>query len=88
VHPPPGTNGLVGRNSVTGPGISNLDFSLVKNFSVTERQKVQFRAEFFNLFNHPNFDIPVNDFNSPAVGRIHDTRLPNRQLQFALKYSF
>jgi hypothetical protein len=88
VHPPSGTDGLVGRNSLEGPGISNVDFSLIKNFHVTERQNVQFRAEFFNLFNHPNFDIPVNDFNSPAVGQIHDTRLGNRQVQFALKYSF
>ena len=61
---------------------------MFKNFRVSERQNVQFRAEFFNLFNHPNFDIPVSDFNSPAVGQIHDTRLPNRQLQFALKYTF
>ena len=88
VHPPTGTDGLVGRNSLTGPGISNLDFSLFKNFPITERQNFQFRAEFFNLFNHPNFDIPVNDFNSPAVGQIHNTRLPNRQVQFALRYSF
>lgn len=88
VHPPAGTDGTAGRNSLTGPGISNLDFSLVKNFAVTERQNVQFRAEFFNLVNHPNFDIPVNDFNSPAVGQIHNTRLPSRQVQFALKYSF
>jgi len=88
VHPHLGTDGLVARNSLEGPGISNLDFSLFKNFRVSERQNVQFRAEFFNLFNHPNFDIPVSDFNSPAVGQIHDTRLPNRQLQFALKYTF
>ncbi len=88
VHPPAGTDGLVSRNSLVGPRISNLDFSLFKGFRVTERQNVQFRAEFFNLFNHPNFDIPVNDFNSPAVGKIHDTRLANRQVQFALKYSF
>jgi outer membrane receptor protein involved in Fe transport len=88
VHPPQGTDGLVARNSLEGPGISNLDFSLFKNFRIGERQNVQFRAEFFNIFNHPNFDIPVNDFNSPAVGQIHDTRLPNRQLQFALKYAF
>jgi hypothetical protein len=88
VHPPAGTNGLVGRNSLEGPGISNLDFSVFKNFRVTERQNVQFRAEFFNLFNHPNFDTPVNDFNSPAVGQAHNTRLASRQVQFALKYSF
>jgi len=88
VHPPAGTDGLVSRNSLVGPRISTLDVSFVKNIPLTGRQRVQFRAEFFNLFNHPNFDIPVNDFNSPAVGQIHNTRLPNRQIQLALKYSF
>jgi hypothetical protein len=90
VHPPPGTDGTLGRNSLTGPGINNVDFSLFKNFLITERKNLQFRTEFFNLFNHPNFDTPVNDFNAPTVGQIQNTRtnLPSRQIQFALKFLF
>ncbi len=87
-HPPLGSNGLVGRNTVTGPGISNLDFSFFKNFPFMETRSVQFRAEFFNLVNHPNFGLPVNDINSPNAGRILKMRLPSRQIQFALKLFF
>jgi len=55
--PPPGSNGA-GRNLYTAANYWNLDLGLTKSFSVTERMKLQFRAEFFNAFNHPNFDNP------------------------------
>jgi len=87
-HPPLGTDGLVSRNSVVGPGIKNVDFSLFKNFPIGEVRNLQFRAEFFNLFNHPNFGFPVNDINSPNAGRILRTRLSSRQIQLALKLLF
>jgi len=51
--------GNAGRNSIVGPGLFNLDFSLYKNFAVKEKAKVQFRAEFFNVLNHPNFGPPL-----------------------------
>jgi hypothetical protein len=50
--------GDAGRNSVIGPGLVNLDFSLFKNFPIREALKAQFRAEFFNIINHPNFQSP------------------------------
>jgi hypothetical protein len=78
---------------VAGPGFSRLDFSLFKNFKLTERFLLQFRSEFFNILNHPTFNAPGSipgslDFKSPNFGQIGSTRdAPNdpRQIQFALK---
>ena len=57
----PGTRhyGNLGRNSLVGPTYKQWDFALYKNTGITERVKVQFRAEFFNLLNHPNFSSPL-----------------------------
>jgi hypothetical protein len=55
---PGATIGTVGRNALRGPGYFQLDLSGMKNFSITERVKVQFRADIFNIFNHPNFTNP------------------------------
>jgi hypothetical protein len=57
--PQPGGNGI-GRNAFRGPGFWNLDMGLTKQFSLTERFKLSFRSEFFNVFNHPNFENPRN----------------------------
>jgi hypothetical protein len=57
-QPLDGTFGNVGRNSVYGPHYWNADFSLSKQTQITDRLGVQFRAEFFNLLNHPNFALP------------------------------
>jgi len=89
-----GYEGMVARNTVIGPGAATFDFSTSKNFRVTESQRIQFRAEFFNLTNHPNFRIPNSGlFNSNGTrnvnaGRIDSTRTPERQIQFGLKYVF
>jgi hypothetical protein len=56
--PAAGSNGLQARNTFRGPGYTNLDLGLFKNFSITERFKLQFRAEFFNALNHANFESP------------------------------
>jgi hypothetical protein len=66
--PAPGTFGNLGRGLVRQPSITNVDFSMNKNFALTERYRLQFRAEFFNLFNHPSFNgfgnnAFVTDFN-------------------------
>jgi len=82
-----GQFGNAGRNIVTGPGVQQWDFSALKNFRFTETKNLQFRAELFNIFNHANFGVPVNDMNSPDVGQIQ-TSQPGRLVQFALKFLF
>lgn len=85
-----GTNGNTGRNALRGPGLLNLDLCLTKSFPLPrlgEAHRVDFRAEFFNLMNHPNFSNPTATVNSPIFGRITGAGDP-RILQFALKYSF
>ena len=86
--------GTVARNTVIGPGLAQMDFSTGKNFKITESQRIQFRAEFFNLTNHPNFRIPNsslfmnNGTRNVSAGRVDSTRSPERQIQFGLKYIF
>jgi hypothetical protein len=85
-----GTSGLfggAGRNGVYGPGVINWDFSAFKNFAITERSKVQFRAEFFNLFNQVNLGNPNAVLTSPSFGRILGAGAP-RIVQFSLKFLF
>jgi hypothetical protein len=83
---PSGSIGGLARNSFYGPGYVNFDFSLFKEFHVTESQKLQFRSEFFNLFNHPNFFNPGNTVGG-GLGIIGRANNP-RYVQFALKYLF
>ena len=86
--------GDLGRDSLTGPDFANTDFSVTKNTKITERLNLQFRAELFDLFNHPNFGNPVLTTTSAAFGQIQSTRFPtgdfgsSRQVQFALKLQF
>jgi hypothetical protein len=94
VEAPPTANGLVlgnnGRNSLYGPKLVNFDFSLFKNTHITERFVAQFRAEFFNIFNHSNFQAPVdnNTLGNGSSGVIDSTTTTSRQIQFGLKLSF
>jgi hypothetical protein len=71
VNPPEFTFGNVGRllPDVRGPGINNVDFSLLKTTSITERFRVQFRAEAFNALNHANYLLPNTTFTPDAQGR-------------------
>lgn len=85
--PPFGTFGNSGRDVLIGPGTSNFDFSLFKNTRLGERLTVQFRTEFFDLFNRPNFNLPVDDITNPNFGKILSARDP-REIQFALKFIF
>ena len=84
----PYTFGNAGRNILIGPGSVNFDFSLFKNFTVTEHAKLQFRSEFFNVFNHANFGLPNAAVDTPQAGIITSTLTPPRQIQFALKLLF
>jgi hypothetical protein len=83
--------GSLGRNVVIGPSFNNTDFSISKDTRLTENFRLQFRAEFFDIFNHANFGQPGNLVGSPAFGRITNTRFPtgesgsSRQIQFAIK---
>jgi len=79
-----GQFGSEGRNSVDGPAYGSLDASLDKTFALSEKAKIQFRAEAFNVTNHTNLIPPVFDMNSPAFGQITEAQAP-RVLQFALK---
>jgi hypothetical protein len=58
--PASGTYGDTPRNSMCGPALYDLDFSMLKETKLTERATLQFRGEFFNILNHPNFAVPVN----------------------------
>ena len=88
--PPPNTYGNVARGVLYAPGHVNFDVSLVKNIRLTERMKLQFRADSFNLFNTPAFGFPNASIGSPTVGRITSTLIgvDNRSMQFALKVEF
>jgi hypothetical protein len=87
VFPAPGTFGNAGRNAVNGPGFQTVNASLIKNTSLSERINLQLRAEAFNLFNHPNFNLPDNFLGSPTFGQITSARDP-RHLQFGVKLLF
>jgi hypothetical protein len=80
--------GNEGRNNLRAGGIQNLDFGLFRNFTLTERFALQFRSELFNITNHPNFGLPVNDVSSSSVGRVTQTSTTSRDVQFALKLVF
>ncbi|PYT68655.1 MAG: hypothetical protein DMG39_20650 [Acidobacteria bacterium] len=86
--------GNFGRNAFTGPRFVNTDLSLVKNTKLTERMNLQFRAEAFDVLNHPNFGNPNLNAQSSSFGRITTTRFPTgdfgsaRQIQAALKLTF
>jgi hypothetical protein len=86
--PPSFTFGNVGRNTVDGPGLISIDLSVAKNTKLTETAGLQFRAEFFNLPNHPNFSTPGRFVNTPQFGTITGQRIPARQIQFGLKVVF
>ncbi len=85
--PPAGTFGNAGRNILDGPGFQTVNVGLSKNTSLSERFELQFRTEVFNLFNHPNFNLPDNFLGSPTFGRITSARDP-RHIQFGLKLLF
>jgi hypothetical protein len=85
--PPFGTFGDAGRNILDGPGYQNVNASLVKNTQLGESVRLQLRAEAFNLFNHPNFNLPDNFLGSPTFGRILSAQSP-RHLQFGVKLLF
>jgi carboxypeptidase family protein len=89
VIPPVGQLGNASRVPVTGPGFVNSDFSIIKQFGLPWRETgLNFRAEFFNLFNHPQFGMPVNDISAVGFGSVNSTVNNPRLVQLALKLTF
>jgi hypothetical protein len=86
--------GNLGRNVIIGPEFSNVDCSILKDTRVNESLTLQFRAEAFDVLNHPSFGQPGRVVGTPGFGRVTNTRFPtgdsgsSRQLQFALKLMF
>jgi hypothetical protein len=90
--PSNGTYGNVGRDVLTGPGLATLDFSALKELPLSEKLKLQFRSEFFNILNHTNFSTPnpvvftsAGSAPSSTAGVISATSTTSRQIQFGLK---
>jgi len=95
IQPLAGTYGNVGRNILQGAGLATTDLSLAKKFHLSERVDLQFRGEFFNVFNHANFNTPnpvvytaATGGPSPTAGVITSTATTSRQIQFGLKVLF
>ena len=94
--PPAGRVGNVARGAFRGPAIYNWDFSLFKKFRIRERHEIQFRAEFFNFFNHVNLGAPGLNIQAPNTFGVISTSVQGeaglpydgRIIQFALKYQF
>ena len=85
----------MGKDAVVGPGLMSWDMGFFKNFPFREHCRIQFRAEFFNVFNHANFGLPLtNGAGSPVTGggatfgAITNTTTTSRQIQLALKLLF
>ena len=88
--PNDGVFGTLGRNTFRGPGLHDFDLALIKDTPLVERSgevraSVQFRAEFFNVFNIVNFGLPANIVLGPGFGEISRTASNSRQIQFSLK---
>jgi carboxypeptidase family protein len=88
--PPRGSFGNAGRNSLTGPGLNNLDISISKRFQLTDERYIELRTDVFNLFNHPNFRLPNNLLDEPAFGNIvaTDPTYARRKFQIGIRLMF
>src|SRR5262249_26796824 len=84
---PLNTLGTAGRDILIGPGINDFDVSFGKYTRISESHQIRFQADFFNIWNHPNFDFPQRVIDVPGFGRILTAKDP-RLVQFSLKYSF
>jgi len=94
VTPPLYTYGNAGVNILTGPGTHEFDFSLMKDIHIDEERYFQFRGEFFNIFNTPQFNGPNATIGVPGAGEVTSEGIPanfvrtSREIQFALKFYF
>jgi hypothetical protein len=81
------TYGTLPRNFLRGPGRTNLDLTFAKTTAITERLKLEIRGDFFNIFNHAEFNNPVTTITSRKFGQVIDTAAP-RIIQLAARFSF
>jgi hypothetical protein len=88
VAAPAGELGDAVRVPVSGPDFVNTDFSVIKQFALPREMGLNFRAEFFNLFNHSQFGSPINDINAVGFGAVNSTVNNPRLVQLALKLTF
>ena len=86
--PAPGVFGNSGRNTLRGPALEDLDVSISRNFTITERIRLQFRAEAFNLTNTVAFGLPNANVSGGSPGVITSLAADPRIMQFALRLSF
>jgi hypothetical protein len=86
-RPAPGQLGTLGKGSVRGTPITNIDFSVAKNWRFKERYGIQFRTEFFNVFNHTNFIGYDVDIRNGSFGALNAAQAP-REIQLGLKFTF
>ena len=86
--PAPYTYGNAGRNILFGPGRTNWDMSLFKHFVIREQMRFELRAEAFNIFNHPQFNLPNPNIGNAQAGQITSTVGNPRQLQMGLRFQF
>ena len=82
------TYGDGGRNILRSDRLLQLDVALMKEFPIHETTRLQFRAEFFNVFNHPVFSVPVTNIDLPSGGQVSSTLNSDRILEFAMKFFF
>ena len=82
-----GLDGTAGRNILYGPGSQNWDMSFFKSIPIGEHRRLQFRAEFFNIFNRANFANPTSLLSNPNVGQILGASA-GRVIQFGLRFAF
>ena len=92
-NPQPGTQGSLQKRALDGPPFRSYDFTVVKTFHIQERQTLDFHADFFNIFNHPNFYLGDQNVNNSSFGRITTQNTSNdgvgpRVMQFGLYYKF
>lgn len=80
--------GNAGRNILTGPPFRSVDLSLLKNIRLAENTRLQLRVESFNIFNTPNYQVPVFQLDTANVGRVSQTATEGREFQFAVKLLF
>jgi hypothetical protein len=88
VSPPAYTYGTETRDDLVGPGYTDVDLSAFKNFPFLESRAVQFRAEFFNLFNHTNYSLPNTSVDNGSFGLVTTAAGQGREIQFAVKVTF